>query len=61
MSALRKALLGMAASWERSAKGLQGEVDRGECIRQSPESKRSRIEVLRSNAEQLRNALEAYK
>ncbi len=50
---LRKALDGLAVSWETSAASLQGEVDRGECLRQSPESKRSRVQVLLSNAKSM--------
>lgn len=54
---LRKALTAMANRWEGIALDLEREVERGDCIRQSPESKLSRAQVLRSNAEQVREAL----
>lgn len=43
----------LVEQWHRFAKALRSEVDQGIYIRQSAESKLARVDVLRSNADQL--------
>jgi hypothetical protein len=50
---VRTALKREADAARRCARGLQSEIERGICIRQSAESKASRVQVLQSEADTL--------
>jgi hypothetical protein len=58
--AVRDKLLDSVAQMRNSASGLQREVDRGEAIRQSIESKESRIQVLTCCADDIERIVGAH-
>ena len=54
---MKEHLEALIVSWRDSAAGLRSEVERGVCVRQSEESKLSRIQVLETCASQLERVL----
>jgi len=57
---LREELEEMVRTWRSSAAGLQREIDGGVALRQSLESKESRVQVLESNADELERCVNRH-